>query len=162
MPYRRTITNPKYLKRYLKISLPKKFKADYNGSMDLERAKEFHGHLGPFLVLGLRLGEKALSKLGGEKYFGLKATVFSPIEPPERCMVDGIQLSTGCTFGKGNIELIPSRRLALFLHREDKGVRVEVREEALQTIMRALKEEGEHQAAHTVLNLPDEELFSEE
>lgn len=130
--------------------------------MDLEKAKEFHGHLGPFLVLGLRLGERALAKLGGGKYFGLKATVFSPAEPPERCMIDGIQLSTGCTFGKGNIELVPSRRLVLFLYREDEGVRVEVKGSALQKIREWLKEEGEHIAVENLLNLPEEELFHEE
>jgi len=130
--------------------------------MDLEKAKEFHGHLGPFLVLGLRLGEKALAKLGGEKYFGLKATVFSPTEPPERCLVDGVQLSTGCTFGKGNIELIPSRRLALFLHRGDKGTRIEVKEAASQMIRQWLREEGEHAAVEKLLNLPEEDLFWEE
>lgn len=127
--------------------------------MDLERAKEFHGHLGPFLVLGLRLGEEALRRLGGEKYFGLTATVFSPIQPPERCMVDGIQLSTGCTFGKGNIELIPSRRLVLFLQRENRGVRLEVKEEVLEKIKRWLKEEGEEKAVENLLSLPVEELF---
>ncbi|MGB9797993.1 MAG: FmdE family protein [bacterium] len=126
--------------------------------MDLEKAKEFHGHLGPFLVLGLRMGEVALARLGGDKYFGLKATVFSPIEPPERCLADGVQLSTGCTFGKGNIELIPSRRLALFLHRGDKGVRVEAREEAIEKIKEWLKE-GEEVAVKNLLNLKDEELL---
>jgi formylmethanofuran dehydrogenase subunit E len=126
--------------------------------MDLERAKEFHGHLGPFLVLGLRMGEKAIALLGANKYFGLKATVFSPIEPPERCIADGIQLSTGCTFGKGNIEIVPSRRLALFLHRGDKGVRVEVREEEIEKIREWLKE-GEEIAVSNLLQIPDEELF---
>jgi formylmethanofuran dehydrogenase subunit E len=126
--------------------------------MDLERAKEFHGHLGPFLVLGLRMGERAIALLGANKYFGLKATVFSPIEPPERCIADGIQLSTGCTFGKGNIELVPSRRLALFLHRGDKGVRVEVREEEIEKIREWLKE-GEEIAVSNLLQIPDEELF---
>jgi formylmethanofuran dehydrogenase subunit E len=126
--------------------------------MDLERAKEFHGHLGPFLVLGLRMGERAIALLGANKYFGLKATVFCPIEPPERCMADGIQLSTGCTFGKGNIELVPSRRLALFLHSGDKGVRVEVREEAIERIKEWLKE-GEELAVSNLLQIPDEELF---
>jgi formylmethanofuran dehydrogenase subunit E len=126
--------------------------------MDLERAKEFHGHLGPFLVLGLRMGEKAIDLLGANKYFGLEATVFSPIEPPERCIADGIQLSTGCTFGKGNIEIVPSRRLALFLHRGDKGVRVEVREEEIEKIREWLKE-GEEIAVSNLLQIPDEELF---
>lgn len=129
--------------------------------MKLEEAEEFHGHLGPFLVLGLLIGERALAKLGGEKYFGLKATVFCPVEPPERCIVDGVQLSTGCTFGKGNIELVPSRRLALFLLREDKGVRVEVREEALEMIKRWLREEGEQTAVQKLLNISGEGLFEE-
>lgn len=127
--------------------------------MDLEKAKDFHGHLGPFLLLGLLIGQRALANLGGEKYFGLKAIVFSPVEPPERCMVDGVQLSTGCTFGKGNIELIPSRRLALLLQRGEQVVRVEVKEEILKSIRQWLKEGGEHIAVQKLLHTPEEDLF---
>jgi hypothetical protein len=34
---------------------------------DLKKAEEFHGHLGPYLALGLLMGELALKKLKSQK-----------------------------------------------------------------------------------------------
>jgi len=65
-------------------------------------AARFHGHLGPWLVLGLRAGAYARRRLGGTP-FELTARVTCPKRPPHTCFIDGIQLSSGCTMGKGNI-----------------------------------------------------------
>ena len=40
--------------------------------ISLKEAEKFHGHLGPWLVLGLLIGDAALKKLKAEKYFGLE------------------------------------------------------------------------------------------
>src|SRR2546421_2104922 len=66
---------------------------------DLQR---FHGHLGVYVTLGLRMGEIGKRRFG--HYKGLHARVESQPEPPMRCVVDGIQFSSGCTMGKGNID----------------------------------------------------------
>ena len=68
---------------------------------ELESLKRFHGHLGPYVTVGLRMGLVAKRVLGD--YHGLKATVYCDLEPPMRCVLDGIQFSSCCTFGKGNI-----------------------------------------------------------
>ena len=65
-------------------------------------AARFHGHLGPWLVLGLRAGAYARRRLGGTP-FELTARVTCPERPPHTCFLDGVQLSSGCTMGKGNI-----------------------------------------------------------
>ena len=70
----------------------------------LKEAITFHGHLGPYLVLGLKAGELILKKLGAKKYFGLYVKVYGATLTPKSCLVDGLQLSTGATYGKGNIE----------------------------------------------------------
>ncbi len=70
---------------------------------ELELLRGFHGHLGPYVTIGLRMGKVARRELGD--YRGLKVTVTTPLRPPVRCVVDGIQFSSGCTFGKGNIKL---------------------------------------------------------
>ncbi|MDI6759083.1 MAG: FmdE family protein [Candidatus Omnitrophota bacterium] len=70
----------------------------------LSEAKKFHGHLGPYLVLGLLAGELALKKLKCKKYFGLKVKVFGADKKPKSCLIDGLQLSSGTTYGKGNIK----------------------------------------------------------
>src|SRR3989442_7937346 len=67
---------------------------------DLQR---FHGHLGVYVTLGLRMGEIGKRRFG--HYKGLHARVESQPEPPMRCVLDGIQFSSGCTRGKGKIGL---------------------------------------------------------
>lgn len=69
----------------------------------LKQAERFHGHLGPWLILGLRAGRNARRRLGGSP-FELVALVECPAKPPVRCFIDGVQLGSGCTMGKGNIE----------------------------------------------------------
>lgn len=69
----------------------------------LQRAVDFHGHLGPYLVLGILAGELALKKLKCKKYFGLEVLVYGANKKPKSCLIDGLQLSTGATYGKGNI-----------------------------------------------------------
>ena len=71
-------------------------------STALSQAAAFHGHLGPWLVLGLQAGTYARKKLVGSP-FELNARVFCPAGTPYTCFVDGIQFSSGCTMGKGNI-----------------------------------------------------------
>jgi hypothetical protein len=68
-----------------------------------ELLRFFHGHLGPYAVLGYRIGQRAMSVLGAGKYFGMRVTVIGPKTTPYTCLIDGLQVSTGCTMGKGNI-----------------------------------------------------------
>jgi hypothetical protein len=79
----------------------------------LKQATRFHGHLGPWLVLGLNAGAYARKKLAASP-FELSARVFCPAGTPYTCFVDGVQFSSGCTMGKGNIS-----------HHRAKGCRVE-------------------------------------
>lgn len=77
--------------------------------VSLKEAVKFHGHIGPYLVLGLLAGETALKKLKSKKYFGLKVSVWGANKKPKSCLIDGLQLSTGSTYGKGNIHKYNSR-----------------------------------------------------
>ncbi|MGB9742909.1 MAG: formylmethanofuran dehydrogenase subunit E family protein [candidate division WOR-3 bacterium] len=84
----------------------------------LSAAVRFHGHLGPWLVLGLRAGSYARRRFRCSP-FEITAIVHCPRTPPVRCILDGIQLSAGCTYGKGNISHRLSNRSCLirFRHR---------------------------------------------
>ena len=73
-----------------------------------KKAVDFHGHEGPYLVAGLRMGVYILQALSSRGYSDLKLIVESPPFTPYTCVLDGLQVSTGCTFGKGNIVLVPS------------------------------------------------------
>lgn len=73
-------------------------------TITLAQAVKFHGHLGPFLVLGLKIGNAAIKRLKAERYFGILVSVEGADKKPKSCLIDGLQLATGATFGKGNIE----------------------------------------------------------
>ena len=84
--------------------------------VSLIQAKRFHGHLGPYLVLGILAGERAIKKLGCRRYFGLRIKVRGAARKPESCLIDGLQLSTGATYGKGNIERLDGSRIRIEFH----------------------------------------------
>ncbi len=87
----------------------------------LNEAVKFHGHLGPYLVLGLLMGELALKKLRCKKHFGIRAVVKGAVDKPKSCLIDGIQISTGCTYGKGNIAKLKGGRIqVLFCNLNNK------------------------------------------
>lgn len=126
---------------------------------ELEVAKAFHGHLGPYLALGLKVGNFALSTLRARKYFGIKVTVHCPPQPPPSCMVDGLQISTGATYGKRNIELIPSDEISVQFVNIDTGeqLTVNVLESVREQMANWMKELGEEEAFLRVLEA--ENLF---
>ena len=63
---------------------------------------EFHGHLCPFMPIGYRMGILALEKLGveREKDHGLFVIADLGEGHPQTCMLDGVQIATGATYGK--------------------------------------------------------------
>ena len=72
----------------------------------LEKAANFHGHLGPFLVLGVRMGLFALRELKAKKDNPkLCVTVKTKPSVPFSCVIDGIQVSTNCTVGNRRLRL---------------------------------------------------------
>lgn len=84
-----------------------------NNRITLKEAIKFHGHLGPYLVLGILAGDFAVRKLGCKRYFGLKVEVRGADRKPKSCLIDGLQLSTGATYGKGNICNLKSREIKI-------------------------------------------------
>ncbi|MEK6727284.1 MAG: formylmethanofuran dehydrogenase subunit E family protein [Candidatus Omnitrophota bacterium] len=94
--------------------------------INLKEAIKFHGHLGPYLVLGLLAGETALKKLKSKKYFGLKVSVWGANKKPKSCLVDGLQLSTGATYGKGNIHKYNSRIIKILFFDKNRNRRLTI------------------------------------
>ena len=68
----------------------------------LKKIEKFHGHIGPYVVIGYKMGEIANQLFGGDP-FSKNAIVWTGTKPPLSCIIDGIQMSSGCTLGKGNI-----------------------------------------------------------
>ena len=67
----------------------------------LAYAAQFHGHLGPWATAGLRLGVAGRRAVGAEGYFDVNVVVEGPfVKPPRSCLLDGVQVATGATWGK--------------------------------------------------------------
>jgi len=116
---------------------------------ELEALKQFHGHLGPFVVAGYVAGKVALERLGARRYFGMRVHLRCPPQPPASCLADGLQFSTGCTLGKRNITLEPSESIIITCESTDSGGRVVLRlpDETKAAFPQWIEEMGEEQAS---------------
>jgi len=97
-----------------------------------EWAYEFHGHRCPFMPIGYRMGRLAMRELGVEREqdHGLFAFPELGVGHPQTCMMDGVQVATGCTYGKLLMDKKFYGKLALVLYHPEKGaVRVAMRPE---------------------------------
>ncbi|MGQ9525210.1 MAG: formylmethanofuran dehydrogenase subunit E family protein [Armatimonadota bacterium] len=116
---------------------------------ELERAKLFHGHLGPWLVLGIRIGEDAVKMLEARRWFGLSIVVNCPPQPPHSCIADGLQISTGCTLGKRNITIQPSDEVEVRVTNTDTGAKrtYRVPKATADEAARRMRDDGEESAS---------------
>ena len=121
----------------------------------------FHGHLGPFIVLGYRMGRYALQKLG-DNPFAIKASVYCSGITPQSCLADGIQLGSGCTLGKGNIEIVKSD--VVYSEFSSDGAKIRLKPLGLKQLPQDTPDyelEIEKYAAD-LYTLPDDQLFTVE
>lgn len=83
----------------------------------LETGFKLHGHKCPAMPLGLRVGAAAMNALGVER--ATDGQLLALVELGEahcsHCFADGIQVITGCTFGKDNIKQLGYGKFGLTL-----------------------------------------------
>lgn len=121
---------------------------------------QFHGHIGPYVVLGYRAGLIAARELGDDP-FCKRAVVFTGVETPLSCFIDGIQIGSCCTLGKGNITVEDKCEARVRFESKDgsRTVEVSLLDETLLRISRADSWEQSHQLGHEMLSEPEEKLF---
>jgi len=126
----------------------------------LKKIEKFHGHLGPYVVVGFRMGEIA-NKILGKDFFSKKATVFSGINPPISCIIDGVQISSGCTLGKGNIK-VKNVGLAKTQFSNNNGKKIEIilKSDIKDEIDTLVNEENIVDYSKKLFQKSDEELFN--
>jgi len=103
-------------------------------------ALKFHGHKCYASVAGVRAGLAALRTLGVKRAGGtqLYAIVETGEEHGGICFGDGVQYTTGCTWGKGNIGKQPYGKLACTLI--DKATNRAVRVSYKSTLQKQIAE----------------------
>lgn len=103
-----------------------------------ERAIEFHGHDGPYMVIGLRMGLTALEKLDCKGWFDLECEVRLNWNPPDSCVIDGIQISTGCTMGKKNIRVVEKPGISAIFRSGETELTLVLKSEVISNIKRKM------------------------
>ncbi len=123
----------------------------------IDRAAAFHGHLGPFLVLGLKMGFLAQTILKGDP-FTMKAEVHTRKTPPFSCVIDGIQFSSGCTLGKGNISVVEDDIIFGVFSKNSTVIQIHIKQEILESLLKVPRDDLESYARALSIK-KDEKLF---
>ncbi len=94
----------------------------------LVQVVQFHGHLGPAVVAGARMGMIGLRAVEAKGYFDVEVTCEGPFaKPPQSCFLDGIQVATGATTGKRTLNWVSSERIIVRIKNTRTGKTAELR-----------------------------------
>ena len=87
-----------------------------------------HGHKCPGSATGLRAGLAAREALGVSQDANKELQCYVDTGPagPAHCFIDGVQVGTGCTYGKGNIKKVKHGKSTLRLIDTETGRQVRV------------------------------------
>ena len=113
----------------------------------IQAAANFHGHLGPAIVIGARLGVAGLAAVEAHGYFDVEVVCEGPFAaPPQSCMIDGIQISTGATLGKKNLTVLETKEYVVRIKNRKNGKSAVLRPkpELLQLAWSQLHNDDDH------------------
>ena len=90
----------------------------------------------------------------------MKAFIETHASPPQSCFVDGVQFSTGCTLGKGNISIKESSGLKVCFKKDDKELKLIPKKKIMDELesLPSVKEEWEKFALNLYLK-ESKEIF---
>lgn len=117
-----------------------------------DRCVIFHGHECPGLAIGFRASQIA------EEFFGRKLSPKSDemvvcVTENDACGVDGVQVMTGCTIGKGNLIYRPTGKMAFSFFDRDTG-------ESIRMILKPLSESASREEKiKFITEAPTAEVF---
>jgi formylmethanofuran dehydrogenase subunit E len=125
---------------------------------ELKEASRFHTHLGPYLVVGLRMGRAVVERMG-DRPFSYKIVAHTGRVPPYSCSVDGVQLATPCTTGNGCLKVADERLMAVDASDGGRTLRVRLRSEVYDKIESECSEDDQEQFSLWIWEMPEKELL---
>jgi formylmethanofuran dehydrogenase subunit E len=134
----------------------------------VDDAVKLHGHLGPFLVIGVRMGNlaKKTLNLSAKNKRELQATVHTPPFTPFTCTIDGIQATTTCTVGNQRLKIRNSRKkiTALFqTQNPQRTLHISVKPRVIEELTeKASKHVANEELVANVVSMPTDQLFEVE
>ena len=111
---------------------------------------QFHGHLGPAVVAGARMGMIGLRAVEAKGYFDVEVTCEGPMaKPPQACFLDGVQVATGATMGKRSLHWVQAEQILVRVKNTRTGRIVDVRPTpALMDLLAAFKPQAKAGTGH--------------
>jgi len=130
----------------------------------IEFARQLHGHVGPYLVIGLKMGtaaKKALN-INDTESTHLRAEVAVPLYPPFSCLLDGIQVSTTCTIGNQRLQFKNSKTIqgTFVIEESGKIVKITVNKKFIEILEEKKREDKLNEAyAWELAEVHEDQLF---
>ncbi len=124
---------------------------------ELAELQRFHGHLGIYVTLGLRMG--AIGKRTFGHWKGLRATVRTVPKPPMMCVVDGVQLGSACTMGKGNIAIEAAEAPGVTFEKDGRRLTISLKPGLVRTIEGEMSHEREIERSLHYFHVAEEDVF---
>jgi formylmethanofuran dehydrogenase subunit E len=120
---------------------------------------QFHGHLGPAVVAGARMGMIGLRAVEAKGYFDVEVTCEGPMaKPPQACFLDGVQVATGATMGKRSLQWVQADQILVRVKNTRTGRIVDVRPTpALMELLAAFKPQAKVGTGHGPESKADDE-----
>ena len=130
----------------------------------IRKAEEFHGHLGPFLVIGVRMGITISKLLGADvKRAALEILINVPLVAPFSCVIDGIQVTTQCTIGNRKLKAENSTNEIVAqakIQGTSATIKIMVNEEIIKMLNGRISEGVTNETlAREIALLPETQLF---
>jgi formylmethanofuran dehydrogenase subunit E len=128
-------------------------------------AVRLHGHLGPFLVIGVRIGVtvKQMLKLENQPTTYLHAHIQVPLRTPFSCTLDGIQSTTHCTIGNRRLRVTKSQqemKAQFEIADSDKTLTITVNPKIIKEITdRISKGTPNEVLAEEIASMPEQQLL---
>lgn len=132
----------------------------------LKEAEKFHGHLGPFVVIGVRMGKiaKRILNSTNSENDALQVTAELPLLTPFSCVLDGIQIATQCTVGNQKLRIKNSQKeiTAYFQHAEPgKTLKISVNPKITEALINKLSQGfSNEKLAWEIAHTPENQLFT--
>jgi len=134
--------------------------------LEIRNAENLHGHLGPFLVIGVRIGmlAKGISNANTWESNKLRVTARLPLLTPFSCILDGIQATTQCTVGNQRLTIENSQAQIIVYFKQqnsNNALSVHVNPKILDEIKnRYSKGASNEELAWEIASMPENDLFT--
>ena len=127
---------------------------------ELEQAGIFHTHIGPYLVIGLRMGRAVTDRLGSVP-FSYRITARTGRTPPYSCLVDGLQLATPCTTGNGCLDVARERTMSIeAVAKDGRSLSVALNPAIYEKIETECTEENQESFALEIWEMSESDLLT--